>query len=174
MSLLYFAYGSNIHPVRLTERIGDVRAVAVARVRGYRLAFNKRDNDGSAKCNLTPTGHGSDEVLGAVYFVTLEQFKDLMQIEAGYRPSAVTIEIDAQTMPAATFVAETENVDNTLQPFDWYHKLVLSGVDHFEFPTDYRNRLRDVLTVPDEEHSRSAEVEQTLLRINQYRQSASA
>lgn len=163
-ALLYFAYGSDMHPVQMEERVGEVEPVGIASIRGYRLTFNKRGNDGSGKCNLIPTGRGTDRVMGVAYSVSLEQFKDLIQVASGYRASAVTIELDSRVLPAASFVARSGRVDDNLQPFDWYKQLVLRGLEHFEFPVDYCDSVRQVISVPDSEESRVASIEQTLAR----------
>ena len=44
---LYFAYGSNLSEERLRKRVGEFGPARVARLEGYRLAFNKRSADGS-------------------------------------------------------------------------------------------------------------------------------
>lgn len=170
--LLYFAYGSNIHPARLQERIGNTAPVGVARVRGYDLQFNKRGSDGSGKCNIVVTGRRADHVLGTIYEVSLAQFKDLMQHEPGYRPSAITVEIESQVHAAATFVANADRVDDGLVPFEWYHRMVVSGLNHFDFPVEYIERVHQVTSVPDSEQSRAADIEETLARISEYQEPA--
>jgi hypothetical protein len=63
----YFAYGSNLHPVRLIERVPSANLVGVIGLSKHRLAFQKRSKDGSSKCNLFQTGSASDLVYGAIY-----------------------------------------------------------------------------------------------------------
>jgi len=42
MSRVYFAYGSNMNPAQMKRRCPDSRALAKARIRGYRLTINAR------------------------------------------------------------------------------------------------------------------------------------
>lgn len=51
-TLHYFAYGSNLHPYRLIQRVPNARLVATTRLDGYGVSFSKRSHDGSSKCNL--------------------------------------------------------------------------------------------------------------------------
>ncbi len=55
--LLYFACGSNLHPLRLSLRVPAARFQGALALTGYQLRFNKRGRDGSGKGNLLPTGH---------------------------------------------------------------------------------------------------------------------
>jgi hypothetical protein len=52
MSVLYFAYGSNLKWTRMRQRIPSARREAIAFLDRYRLVCNKRGRDGSAKANL--------------------------------------------------------------------------------------------------------------------------
>jgi hypothetical protein len=54
--LHYLAYGSNLHPIRLRQRVNSARLIATLSLPGYRVLFNKRGQDLSAKCNLVATG----------------------------------------------------------------------------------------------------------------------
>ena len=66
-SILYFAYGSNLHPIRLTKRVHEVEFVGIAELRSHALRFHKRSIDNSAKCDAFFTGAESDCVIGALY-----------------------------------------------------------------------------------------------------------
>ena len=50
-TLLYFAYGSNLHPERLRERVPSAESLGVARLEAHVLRFHKRGRDGSGKCD---------------------------------------------------------------------------------------------------------------------------
>ena len=65
---LYFAYGSNLHPLRLRARVPSSRLVGRAKLRGHALRCHKKSLfDGSGKCDAYPTGREDDCVLGAVF-----------------------------------------------------------------------------------------------------------
>nr|MDQ2697092.1 gamma-glutamylcyclotransferase [Pseudomonadota bacterium] len=65
--LKYFAYGSNLHPLRLRERVPSATVLGVAELAGWRLRFHKRGQDRSGKCNIIPTGRSGDRVIGVIY-----------------------------------------------------------------------------------------------------------
>jgi gamma-glutamylcyclotransferase len=61
----YFAYGSNLLPDQKQRRTGTIREVKRCRLLGWRLAFNKRGNDGAFYANIV--GHETEEVWGVIY-----------------------------------------------------------------------------------------------------------
>lgn len=61
----YFAYGSNLSTAQMEERTGPITRVKRDRLRGYRIAFNKRSGDGTGKANIVPDARGI--VWGVVY-----------------------------------------------------------------------------------------------------------
>ena len=67
--LYYLAYGSNLHPVRLSERVPSAELLGVVELREYRLVFQKRGWDGSSKCTLVRTGETSVGAYGAMYAI---------------------------------------------------------------------------------------------------------
>lgn len=77
----YFAYGSNLHPVRLMKRVPSAELVGVIKHSCHRLSFHKKSNDGSGKCNMLETGADSDHVYGAIYKLKPEHKKDLDKYE---------------------------------------------------------------------------------------------
>lgn len=46
----YLAYGSNLHPLRLTARVSSARPLGTVPMPGYKIAFHKRSIDHSGKC----------------------------------------------------------------------------------------------------------------------------
>ena len=46
MSCYYLAYGSNLHPFRLSQRIAVKRLVATVSLNGFRLYFHKCGKNG--------------------------------------------------------------------------------------------------------------------------------
>ena len=55
---LYAAYGSNLHPQRLRERIRSATLRGTGFLREYTLRFHKRGQDNSAKCGFSDCGEG--------------------------------------------------------------------------------------------------------------------
>jgi hypothetical protein len=58
--LYYFSYGSNLHPVRLTERIFSATLIGTVKLKKYRLEFHKKRKDKSGKCNLMKSSLEND------------------------------------------------------------------------------------------------------------------
>jgi gamma-glutamylcyclotransferase len=77
----YFAYGSNLHPLRLIERVPSESWVGVIELTKHRLMFHKHSTDGSSKCNLVPTGSEADLIYGAIYEIDPAQKPDLDRVE---------------------------------------------------------------------------------------------
>jgi gamma-glutamylcyclotransferase len=146
----YFAYGSNLHPTRLQERIGVCEARGVAVLSEARLTFAKRGIDGSGKCHLDFTGDTKHQVLGVLYLVSREQREALDHWEAttcGYESICPAVTYQGTSVEVFTYKARTELVDQTLVPVHWYKRLVILGAVYFEFPQDYLQKLHAVPAV---------------------------
>lgn len=65
--LHYLAYGSNLHPLRLQERVPSAVVVGVVKLAGQLLTFSKRGGDGSGKCACFDSGNAADVVYGVLY-----------------------------------------------------------------------------------------------------------
>ena len=50
----YFAYGSNMRTKRLKDRVGEIDMIGKAKLKNYRLTFNKLGNNGSRRANIEP------------------------------------------------------------------------------------------------------------------------
>jgi hypothetical protein len=61
--MLYAAYGSNLHPLRLSLRLPNSRFKGTAAIAGLKLCFHKKSKDQSGKCNIV-AGDDSIHVAG--------------------------------------------------------------------------------------------------------------
>ena len=143
---LYAAYGSNLHPGRLRERIRSATLQGTAFLQKYTLQFHKRGQDDSAKCGFTDCGRGLHV---AVYELDEADRKTLDAIEGvgnGY-------DVDEIHVPGFgrcfTYVASPTYVDDRLQPFDWYRELVLLGCLTHGFPNAYSRRVAALPAITD-------------------------
>lgn len=143
---LYAAYGSNLHPQRLRERIRSATLRGTAFLRKYTLQFHKRGQDESAKCGITDCGEGLHV---AVYEVDAADRKVLDGIEGvgkGY-------EVDEISVPGFgkcfTYVASHTHIDELLHPFDWYREMVLLGCLRHGFPAPYCAQIAALPVVED-------------------------
>ena len=143
---LYAAYGSNLHPRRLRERIKSATLRGTSFLQKYTLQFHKRGQDQSAKCGITDCGQGLHV---AVYEVDAADKKVLDTIEGvgkGY-------DIDEISVPGFgkcfTYVASHTHIDELLEPFDWYREMVLLGCLRHAFPAPYCERIAAIPVIED-------------------------
>lgn len=139
-SILYFAYGSNLHPLRLRERAPSCRCLGLAELVGYELRFHKRGRDGSGKCNAHCTMDGRERVLGVVYELACGDKPRLDQAEslgAGYDQRQLHLTGSSGSAEAFTYIAAPAYIDNSLHPYDWYRQLVLWGARYHRFSDKY-------------------------------------
>ena len=74
--ILVFSYGSNMLSARIQERCPSARAIGVARLPGFELAWHKRSQDGSGKCDVV-AGTTDSIVFGVVFTVPQSEKPDL-------------------------------------------------------------------------------------------------
>jgi gamma-glutamylcyclotransferase len=157
--LYYFAYGSNLHPLRLIKRVPSARFLGLVEVPGYRLCFHKRHNeDQSGKCNMYRTVDGNDHVIGAVYEMLAVEKPLLDKCEGpGYRCDTISLQHQGEQYDCFVYIAEQSHIDDELVPHCWYKNIVLAGAEYHEFPEMYLENIRQVKsgTDPDrEQHDR--------------------
>lgn len=165
----YLAYGSNLHPLRLAQRVPSASLVAAVPLPGYRLAFHKRGMDGSAKCDLELTDEPGSVAYGAVYSVAVADVARLDRLEdlgAGYFKEKVTLRIDGSAVSAFVYFASHTHIEPGLLPFDWYHAFVLAGARRHGFPEEYLDYIASVPHQPDPDTARRREMTALLARLN--------
>lgn len=151
--MLYAAYGSNLHPVRLTQRIASAALVTTALLPEWSLRFHKRSKDDSGKCNIVG---GGDGVHVAVYEVNTEDKLTLDRIEGvGFGYAEALLQVPG-VGECHTYVAEESHVDEELLPYDWYRAMVLGGARFHGFPRDYLQVIESIGVWPDPDAERRA------------------
>ena len=134
----YAAYGSNLHPRRLSERISSARLVTTSFLPDWSLHFHKRSRDGSGKCNILS---GGDGIHIAIFDISAEDKLTLDNIEGlGLGYSEVFLSVP-EIGECASYIAEESHIDDSLVPYDWYKELVLLGAHAHGFPDDYLDRI---------------------------------
>lgn len=154
----YFAYGSNLHPARLQDRLGECELVGAGLLAGYRLAFHKRGGDGSGKCDAVATGSTDDTVFGAMYRLHADQLARLDTFEGqGYRRAQVDVVVRGATdsVPVFAYLARTNFITAGLRPFGWYRELVLAGARYRGFPAAYIAAIAQVPVMHDPDARRN-------------------
>ncbi|QDV19049.1 AIG2-like family protein [Gimesia panareensis] len=174
--LNYFAYGSNLHPARLQARIGVCAMQGAALLENAELRFHKVGIDASGKCDITLQETTAEGVWGAVYQISLEQKQTLDRFESlGQGYQIRELEVLTQTRESVrvfTYQAMTEFIDPGLQPFDWYHELVVEGARFHQFPADYLERLLQIELLIDSDAERVIQARELLRSIEDFRDQA--
>ena len=156
-SILYLAYGSNMLPRRIEQRLGQCQLTGVVSLGGYALHFHKRGGDGSGKCDAYQTGISTDTLYGVVYSLTRPQKNMLDDFEGpGYASQYVSVNAGASVLTACAYVARTEHVETTLRPFGWYKSIVLAGARVHGLPAHYIARIAAVESLPDPDPGRDS------------------
>lgn len=138
---LYAAYGSNLHPARLTQRVPSASLIGTSRVPGFELRFHKKSTDGSAKCNVV---EADGEIFVAVYEVRLDERTLLDNVEGlgiGYDEIRISVPDRGDCW---TYTAAQSHIDDNLIPYDWYKAFVILGCEFNAFPSDYVQHVRGI------------------------------
>jgi gamma-glutamylcyclotransferase len=154
-TLFYFAYGSNMWSARLLERTPSAVPIAVARLPGHQLRWQKVSLDGSAKCDAEPSGQANDCVWGVVFRLSAGEKAALDRAEGrGYVQRSIAVDTPQGPLEAFTYVATAK--DTSLQPYDWYKALVLAGAREHALPTEYIAAIEATTSRPDPDPGRAA------------------
>ena len=149
--LYYFAYGSNLHPVRLQKRVPTANFLGLITVPGYRLCFHKRHHDdNSGKCNMFLTNQSCDVVHGALFEMNQDEKPLLDECEGvGYRCDTLQLQLKDASYQSFIYIAEDSHIDDSLTPHRWYREIVLLGAEHHDLPSDYVDRIRKIAAAKD-------------------------
>ena len=150
--MLYAAYGSNLHPLRLMARIASAQLAGTGFAAGWRLDFHKRSTDGSGKCSIFPDGEGIHVAVFEISTADKHVLDGIEGLGAGYAETVLSIPGFGN---CATYVAEPSHVDAALHPYDWYRELVLLGARYHNFPARYLDPILALQTLPDPDPVRS-------------------
>lgn len=133
----YFAYGPNMHLPRIQKWAKSARHVLSLGIPGFVMKFNKLGEDGSAKCNIVPTGKNEDSVAGVVFEMTVADLETLDEAEKGYELVELPLNLPSGPVRLLLHVAMEANTTENLLPFSWYKNYVLEGARMFQLPQEY-------------------------------------
>lgn len=153
------AYGSNLHPFRLTQRVRSATPIGVVPMPGKRLAFHKRSDDGSGKCLFYEPGGTEDMMYGVAYEIEMAEkpiLDDLEGLNKGYNEQQVSFPLNGVTRHALVYEAASTHIDATLVPYTWYKDMVVLGARYHGLPADYIAKIEAVVAVPDPKPERAA------------------
>ena len=139
--MLYAAYGSNLHPVRLAKRLASAKLIGTAHLEQWSLCFHKRSKDQSGKCSIISDPGG---VHFAVFDISAGDKLILDEIEGvGQGYSAISLDVPIFGT-CASYIAEQGYIDDSLLPYGWYKELVLAGARFHGFPDQYVAQIESV------------------------------
>lgn len=162
--MLYAAYGSNLHPERLKERVPSARLCGSSLIEGWGLRFHKRGRDGSSKCDMVPT---AETLYLAVYEIDPGEKPYLDKIESlgeGYREKEIHLPHYGNCF---LYIAQGSHIEPGLKPFWWYKELVLLGCLHHGFPSNYVETIQQVPHVEDHDNTRHERCMSLVRKIRQ-------
>lgn len=154
------AYGSNLHPFRMVQRVPSARPIGVVEMPKKRLAFHKRSNDGSGKCLFYEPGGSDDIMYGVAYAFDAAEKSKLDRLEGlgqGYNEQLVSFPLNGVTYEAFVYVATSTHIDPTLMPYDWYKEMVLLGVRYHRMLPSYIASVDAIAPIPDRDSTRVAD-----------------
>jgi hypothetical protein len=98
---------------------------------GHKLICNKISNDGSAKANIIKTDVPAEfvwEVLFSIESIEKALLDKAEGLGKGYNECTLTFLDETNNSYAAQiYIADSNSIDNTLLPYDWYKEFIVSG-----------------------------------------------
>ena len=170
--IYYFAYGSNLHPMRLMQRVPKAELIGVAKHPNHRLSFHKKSTDGSSKCNMLNSGSASDLIYGAIYKFKPEYKHQLDRLEGkgfGYTDNQIVLSHDGNEYTCFAYVAQQSHIVDNLRPYHWYKMLVSLGAKYLGLPSSYILSIEAVRSMEDPDPARRAKMEVLIESIIKYR-----
>lgn len=170
--IYYFSYGSNLHPVRLMQRVPSAELIGATEHPNHKLTFHKKSSDDSSKCNMFHSGDESDLVYGAIYRLKSEHKNVLDRFEGkgyGYIDNQIILKHNGNQYRCFTYLAQQSHIVDNLKPYNWYKTLVILGAKYLEFPGSYISSIEEVESMEDPNLKRRNEQEELIESINKYR-----
>ena len=164
------AYGSNLHPLRIQERVPSARALGVVELPGFDLAFRKRSNDQSGKCSLH-AAPATSKAYGVLYQFNPGDKAGLDVAEGsgkGYFEQQVSVPLKGANYNAYLYMVSSTHLNSVLAPYHWYKNLVVAGAQFHSLPSEYVAAIQSVVSVEDSNSQRREENEALLRRMGWY------
>lgn len=146
MTVLYFAYGSNMLSSRIMRRVSSAKVVERAALYDWCVIFSKKSRDGSGKANLS---RKSDFVTwGVLYEINMDEISKLDNIEKGYARTTVSVQKNSgELVKTETYISD-DLIDDPVA-FDSYKQLLISGAIEHNLPAEYVLYLQQLPSRPE-------------------------
>ena len=168
----YLAYGSNLHPFRLNQRVPSATLIGKVELTDTRIVFHKRGVvDGSGKCTILKDEVEKPVAHGALFAIDTMEEELLDKAEGngkGYSKQFVNCSVGKTDYLSFTYVAESKAIDASLKPYHWYKQLVLAGARYHQFPESYISYLEKVESIKDPDNARRLSNEGILENIKRF------
>ncbi len=143
-SVLYFAYGSNLHLKQFARRCPGSKAVGRARLPDYRLAFTRySSNRRGGVADIVPEPDA--EVWGALYEVDeacLAALDEYEGVPRSYRREMIRVLDDSRVeQEAVVYIA---NQTGAFAPSREYLALIIEGARDHGLPEEYIRAIEQV------------------------------
>ena len=169
--VFYLAYGSNLHPLRLKERVSSANALGVVELSGYELKFHKRSDDCSGKCMLERSSKESGVVYAVLYEFDKSEKSKLDSAEGagkGYFEEQMSISLEGKDYTAYIYMASSTHINSALIPYTCYKNFVLAGARFHKLPAGYISSIESVLSIEDKKEDRRKKNQSLLKQMLAY------
>jgi len=144
--MLYFAYGSNMDPVQMSERCPGGAALGAARLDGWRLTFTRDSpawGGGVGHIERAP----EDVVWGVLWDLTTEHLNALDEYEGvelgAYVRDRCSVAFEGRDVETDVYIAVPRGFK---KPSHKYLSAMIRGAEAHALPPDYIERLRAITT----------------------------
>jgi hypothetical protein len=156
MTVIVFAYGSNMLTARIKSRVASARPIGTAFLPGYALRWHKRSKkDGSGKCSIEETGINNDCVWGVLYELSADDKSRLDKFEglgSGYGEREVEVVLKGGKHSALAYYATS--VETGIRPYTWYREQVVAGAREHGIAEEYICSLAATTAISDPDRKR--------------------
>lgn len=91
----YFAYGSNLDPIQMKDRVGEWISSERVHAEGYKRVFNVKSRRwGGWAANLKKTDSITDKSYGVVYEITKQQLDTMTGWEGDMEPTSISVKTE--------------------------------------------------------------------------------
>lgn len=141
-NFLYFGYGCALSQTLVEFRVNEpVEILCKGELKNYKLRFNRKNPDGTARGNLSPVDDGC--TLGIIYKISKNRFEQLAQTEPEYTLTEFDILTDDGVKSAYAFICH--HCDNEIVPNKRYVDSIVENAKEHGFPDSYIEKILSVL-----------------------------
>jgi len=125
---LYFAYGSNLDPIQMKDRVEEWISSERVHAEGYKRVFNVKSRRwGGWAANLKKTDSIADKSYGIVYRITNQQLDTMTGFE-GIEPISISVKTESgQELDVKAYIWPKEEPSH--EPPQDYKKAIITGLE---------------------------------------------